>query len=386
MRNLAEVEITGADLTGTLKALGAGAIPLENIIPTGPLTMTVTVPKSALEPLNALCRRRGDRVRLLQKSGPCWYLAAFLHRPLLVLGLALILGLTLLLPTRVLFITVEGNRTVPAGRILEAAEAAGVRFWASCRKLRSEEIKNALLEACPELQWAGLNIRGCTAALSVREGPVPPAAPVPAGITSLVAAADGIVESCTATRGTLKVRPGQAVEKGQLLISGYTDCGRILRAGEAEGTVFARTRRTYAAVTPDVSLEILENTGTRRVFTLILGKNRIKFGPDSGIRGPTCGRMYEEYYITLPGGFQLPIGLAVDRYVLRKTRSRPLTDRQGAQLLAPFPQARLADQMIAGRILAARQTVTRENGVFRLTGTYLCHEMIGRVRQEQIGE
>ena len=35
--------------------------------------------------------------------------------------------------------------------------------------IRSEKVKNSLLQRIPQLQWAGINTDGCVAVISVRE-------------------------------------------------------------------------------------------------------------------------------------------------------------------------------------------------------------------------
>ena len=64
-----------------------------------------------------------------------------------------------------------------------------------------------------------------------------------AGVGSIVASRDGVITSITTTKGTPLCKAGQAVKAGQILISGYTDCGISIRADPAEGEVFAETYR-----------------------------------------------------------------------------------------------------------------------------------------------
>ena len=91
-----------------------------------------------------------------------------LFRPVLLAGLGILFLLAMYLPSRVLFIRVEGNMQIPDRQILAAAEECGIRFGASRREVRSEKVKNALLSSVPQLQWAGVNTAGCVATISVR--------------------------------------------------------------------------------------------------------------------------------------------------------------------------------------------------------------------------
>ena len=379
-----EAELTGADLPGSLGQIAGAGIAVMEAVPSGPLSLRLRFRRQDRKRLEALCKKQGDSLRILGRQGLYWSIRRLLGRPVLIGGLGLILALTLFLPTRVLFIRVEGNERIPANQILEAAEGCGLRFGINRRRLRSEQVKNALLEKIPELRWAGVNTRGCTAVISVREGREAPT--MEARFPGIAAAMDGIVESCTATSGTLLCKPGDAVTRGQLLISCYTDAGLCIRADGAQGEIVARTSRTFSAVTPGIAALRGKEIRTKRHYSLLIGKNRINFGKYSGIRGGSCDRMYEEYYITLPGGFQLPIALAVDTCTEYTLAPVSLSPEEAEASLSRFASRSLTREMIAGSILSAAQSVTHEGGLWRLQGTYLCREMIGRPRQEQIGE
>jgi len=380
-------ELVSADPEGALGAFTDAGITLDEITPRGALTLEFLLRRGDYPAAEALCRKRGDSLRVLGRQGLFFAVGALWRRKLLLAGLLFLIGLTALLPTRVLFFRVEGNQTVPTAKVLWEAEQRGLSFGASRRGVRSERIKNALLDAIPELEWAGVNTRGCTAVISVRERAA--SAPVPEAkhqVGNIVAAMDGYILSVTVTQGTGQVQPGQAVKKGEILISGYTDCGIYIQATQAEGEIQARTRRQLEAVTPETYLQKGKATGTKRVLSLLLGKKRIFFWKDSGILEGSCDRIQEDYPLTLPGQFRLPVCLRVDTYVCRESQPKTLTAREASALLKAFSARYLPGQMIAGTVGQARQTVLSKGGCYRLRGSYLCQEIIGREKREGNGE
>ena len=169
LKGLVVAELTSADVTGALEAVTGAGIPIRNIMYVDELTIHLTVNRENYGRLTALLGKRGDNVSCIHRKGIYWTLSAFGKRPVLLSGLLVTMLLGLLLPTRVLFVRVEGNETIPARQILAEAENCGIRFWASRRDVRSEKVKNALLSAIPRLQWAGVNTTGCVATISVRE-------------------------------------------------------------------------------------------------------------------------------------------------------------------------------------------------------------------------
>lgn len=379
------LKIISADIPGLLDALTGVGISLNSVRVMDPLTLTMCIPRRSLSQLTALCQRRGDDVTVTGRTGLYWKISAILRRPVLLLGLLLLIFLTFFLPDRILFVEVEGNVRVPAMEILEQAQLSGIRFGVSRRAVRSEQLKNALLERIPSLQWAGINTKGCTAVISVREREEAETQPDPA-VGHIVAACDGIILSADTLSGTGLCRPGQAVRRGQILISAYTDTGIAIRASRARGEIFAMTRRNFRAVTPAQACIRGAQTHREVKFSLRIGKKRINFWKGSGICDTSCDRIYVDNCITLPGGFQLPISVIQETIIRYETAPCELSPEDVQPRLESFASRYLLSHMVSGAIQSTDATLRLASGTYILEGAYRCTEMIGRFRQEEIGE
>lgn len=368
---MVEAELTSAEPGAALEAANARGIPLYDVIQVGDLTARFRVRRRDYRTLEALSEKRGETLRLRRRMGAYWTLKRLLARPMLLCGLAVFLAAAIYLPTRL---------------ILDAAGESGIRFGASRRAVRSEKMKNALLSALPQLQWAGVNTSGCVATVSVRERTDPEVTEQDSAVSSIVASRDGFIVSATVTRGNSLCRVGQSVKAGQVLISGYTDCGICIQATRAEGEICAQTSRDFAAVTPAQWTVRGEQTAVRRKYSLIIGKKRINLWKDSGILQGSCDRMDRRYELTLPGGFRLPVTLCVEEYTFYDWEMMTLEPDAAEAALSKFAQSALTQQMVAGRILSREESITQSEDKYLLEGTYACVEMIGRVRREQIGD
>ena len=383
---LMTVELTGADIPRTLQRLSDSGITLLGVAMEDDLRVRLTIHQKDLEVLRKICEKQGDTWKVQRRTGAYWRYKALLHRPVLIFGLVICILLSLYLPSRIFVVRVEGNSVVPTRLILERAGACGIGFGASRRIVRSEKMKNQLLEAVPELQWAGVNTYGCVAVISVRERAEQAQMPEPSGFGHIVALMDGVICSCTATRGNLLCAPGQAVAAGDILISGYTDAGLCIRAEQAQGEVFALTQRSLSVVTAQYCRSASKTGEQKKKISLIVGKKRINLWKDSGIWDTTCDRMYEEYYITLPGGFQLPVALAVERYDYREFTKMELPQVELEKLLSEFGERYLNRQMLAGTIRNLDLEFQAGSGIVQMAGEYDCMELIGVVQRLQIGE
>jgi len=378
------VQLTGADIPGVLHKVTKAGVHLFRVQQKDMLTVYVWVRRREYPKLKDIARNQGAEVTIIKRAGIYWIWTSLMRRPIIIGGILLILILSWLVPTRVLFITVEGNSTVPTNLILEKAANCGITFGASRRGVRSEKVKNSLLEALPELQWTGINTYGCTAVISVRERASSSEPSVNHGVSCIVAERDGIIYSCTVTSGNQLCAEGQAVRAGETLVSGYTDCGIKIQATRSEAEIYAQTVRQLTVDTPLDYTPKGDVYQVKEKYSLILGKKRLNFSKDSGISPISCDKMYSQYYCVLPGGFQLPIAIAVERWHYYQTDNVTVVAESPQILTEEFAQDYLTEQMLSGKILGKLENVNVGDAVFTLTGRYVCLEMIGRERSEEI--
>ena len=317
--------------------------------------------------------RDTEKLEIVISGGFPRYLDGLRRWWILAAVVVLLGALTVFLPGRILFLQVEGNGAVPGKLILEHAAECGAHFGASTRKLRSEQVKNHLLWAIPELRWAGVNTDGCTATISVaeRQSGQEQAGELPGDIVSVT---DAVVSGILPQTGTAMVSPGQAVRQGQILISGSTELGITTRVDRAAGEVYGLTRRTVTAVLPR---ENRQREGTEQVirkFSLQIGKKYVNFSNDSGILYGTCVKMRTVNYLTLPGGFQLPVALVTDTYQMCRMQTVSREMEQEALLMEA--RRHVCAQMRSGTILREDVHWTGD----AMTVVFECREMIGAFR------
>lgn len=378
------VQVLCADPAGFLSDLVYAGIPVIRTVFQNELTVLITVKRTDYRKLIVLSDKKGVSTKILKKSGLYWQIKELLHRPVLVGGILVLLGLTLLLPTRILFVRVEGNRQVPTRLILEQAANCGIRFGADRKGVRSEKMKNALLEAMPSLQWAGINTKGCTAVITVREREINSQPKEDSRISSIYAIRDGIISSVTVTRGNALCVVGQAVKEGQLLISGLVDHGLVIRGTNAQGEVYADTKHEVTTMMLKSWKEKQGQGNVTRRYALRIGKNLVFFQKDSGIRQPFCDRIYEEKYVETPGLFRLPISLVIETVTSYGYEEIQLDSQEVRSFLEDFSCRYLKEQMVAGQFHVRTFAFFEDDGVYRIDGQFACREMIGQVQKEEI--
>lgn len=217
--------------------------------------------------------------------------------------------------------------------------------------------------------------------ISVQEGAVTqPKKPV-YDVSSIVAAKDAVIDSITVLRGNGLCKAGQAVKAGQVLISGYTDCGICIQATAASGEILGHTSYALEAIFP-VTRQVRQSIiNQQQKFSIIIGKKQINLSKYSGISGGSCAKIYEQNYISLPGGFALPISFLREAWIYYDTL--PGIDPNGEVTLKAFAQDYVLQQTNAGKFESALEFVTTTDQICKLDGRYGCLENIGIVRVEE---
>ena len=118
---------------------------------------------------------------------------------------------------------------------------------------------------------------------------------------------------------------------------------------------------------------------------LLVGRRRIAlFG--GGVPEKPCEKVTKTYWLTLPGGFSLPLGIAITGIYEYDTRDEILQEASVQQSLLGQIQTRAQRDMIAGTILDSRCRIQTADGCIRLCATLRCEEMIARMQPANLKE
>ena len=375
--------VISADISTFYRGVLRSNIPLGKIRHINELNISISFRGKDLDRVKELCNETDAELQILSGGEPGKAIGKWLRRPVLHFGVLLVLVLTVWVPSVVLFLQVEGNVSIPDYLVLEAASQCGLSFGSKRSGIRSEQIKNALLERLPQLRWVGVNTAGCVAKITVSERELLQTVNPYQGVSRIVAVRDAIVDSCVVSSGTPMCTPGQAVKQGQTLVSGYENTGILMKGTRANGEVFGQTMHCVNVVMPAFSHKKGDAVGEFYKYGIMIGKKQINFFNNSRIFGGICDKMYEQYRVTLPGGFVLPLGL----FVITTTVYEEISDVDYVsddEALKAFVRSYLNQSMVSGQIQSAVEIIETQGDCSRLTGYYICQELIGREQTEEM--
>ncbi|MEG1426880.1 MAG: sporulation protein YqfD [Oscillospiraceae bacterium] len=173
--------------------------------------------------LRKIRRRCGVKVHLLQKRGLPFRLLPLKKHPGLLVGLVAAIALYLFLSGHIWVVGVSGAGEYTEEKILAAAESAGVYVGARKSGFDAGRAAQAIMRALPRLSWATVNTGNCCAEIVVRHSEKKPEILKEKAVQNLIAEKTGLIRSIEAQDGRARVKIGEGVRQGDLLVTGIWD-------------------------------------------------------------------------------------------------------------------------------------------------------------------
>ena len=336
----------------------------------------------------AACHKQGIEAEIVSYRGLPKFLKRLHSRTGLVVGAILAVALVVLSGLFVWDVQVSGNVELTDGEVIEALRACGFGVGSYLPSLRVREIENRVLMASEDIGWLSINTEGTVAHVQIIEhisgesGEGTSSSKNPA---NLVAVAAGQIEYLELYRGNAVVTVGQAVKKGELLVSGLYDSKTgSFRYTRAAGRVMARTERVLTVEIPFLYEEKVYSEPYLQELELSFFNFSHKIFKNSRNSDMLCDIIKYNANLGQLGENKLPISFS-------RTEARPyhLVERERSEEEAlELCYAELAEQLasLSGEVqLLQKQIVTEvgESSVV-LVCTLTCIENIALVQEFEI--
>ena len=234
---------------------------------TGAASVTACVSMEGFYALHRLKRSRRLRIRILEKHGIVMKLLPLRFRKVLLLGWIVVLAALLGASRFVWFISVSGCDKIEPREVVELLDRLDIHPGTPRKDIITPELNRAVMAADARIAWAGLELSGVILKVNVREARELPQIVQTWPPANVYASNDGVVVRIVAYDGSPKVHEGDAVRKGELLISSNMAAeGAAPHFVRARGDVIAQVlyRFTYTA---GPSLEKPVRTGLSFTYT-----------------------------------------------------------------------------------------------------------------------
>lgn len=189
------------------------------------------------------------KFRIYKKYGLPFILKSYEKRKGIAVGIILSLLLLNLLSNYIWDIKVIGNEQIPTSKIIAVCEELGVKKGIRKRELDTYNLKPSFVLKCDGIAWCSFNVEGSVLTVDISEAKdsskdkdtIP---------SNIIATADGVIISAEISKGTRLVENGQAIRRGDLLVSGAINYGEKTDFIKSEGIIIAETDRIFTKTVP----------------------------------------------------------------------------------------------------------------------------------------
>ena len=346
-----------------------------------PFSAVDTDPEGGIRLLCAtrsLPRLRGQAVFSEGRRGGLPLLAGrILRRPGLILGGVLALALLIVSRLYVWDIRVTGNREMSAAEVTAVLGESGFGVGSYLPGFSAGEVENRVLLASDRLAWISIHMEGTVAKVQVLERKVKPPREEQLRPADLVARTDGQIETVELFRGNPVVRAGQAVRRGDLLVSGIFENENIgCRFTRAAGRVTARTEHQLTVEIPLQDTEKVYYATEKGDVWLNFFAFTGKISENTGNEAVSCDIIETETHPDLPFLRNLP--LSFRKQLRRLWREEPVerTQTEAATLAYDRLEAELRALAENAQLLSRTTVMTLTDEKVILECTVLCIEDI----------
>ncbi|MBP3359821.1 MAG: sporulation protein YqfD [Clostridia bacterium] len=265
------IEAYGKSVLKLISECAARGIKIYNIVRGERLRFAVC--SSDLPELEKTAKETGAAVKVVRKCGLAYMLKSYRGRVLFPVG-ALVFVLFFAVASGFLWdIRIEGNDKITDEQVTALLSEIGVKPGVRLSKLPDAvTMKDHLIAGLENVPWAWVYVEGVRARVCIHEGTVPPVIVDESKPCDIIASRDGFITDMSVKKGMRMCMPGNAVNAGEVLISGFVELGEEKEGFEvhADGQVLALTHHEQTG-TYSLSEERPEFTGAEKsIFEVTL--------------------------------------------------------------------------------------------------------------------
>lgn len=212
--------------------------------------------------LRTIAKKTGVKITVISKDGAVFIIRRNKHRVALMLGACFFILFVATMNRFLWCIDASGSEKFSAEQIIEAAQLAGVKQGTFLPIFDEKKAAREIYKAFNgELSWVTVNIKGSRASISVRDTQKTQGEDIDDKTPcNIIADFDGVILSDETLSGVKNINKGNAVKKGDLLISGVIE-------NEDSSTAYYKAKGKFTAVHE-----------TEDIATVFFEDNRIGYG------------------------------------------------------------------------------------------------------------
>ena len=323
-----------------------------------------------------IAKKHGCKIKIKNKQGLPFVMKKYKKRKLFFIFLFLIVIAIYILSKFIWNIEITGNEKIDANEIIKTLEEDGLKIGVMKNKINKEEIINKIRYQREDIAWIGIEIDGTNAIVKIVEADSKPEIIDENDYCNVVASKDAVISKISAQNGTLMVKEGDQVKKGDILIAGWME-GKYTGKNYVNANGSVKAKVMYSQTEKISKKEIKrEQTGNFE------NKYAIKFNNFKINLYKTLSKyenydtMYMDKKIKLFSNFYLPI--EVIKYTnYEVTETEVSYGNEEAKLQGQKIAEEKLNSLISGEIVNKNTSIVEKDTYYEVKVTYEVIEEIG---------
>ena len=191
------------------------------------------------------------KIKIEKKRGIPFIINRYRKRKIFLISLIIIMIALYVSSNYVWNVDIQIEDNLELENISEDIKQAGLEVGMKKKKVNTQEIANKIRLKRNDISWIGISLKGTNAIVKVVKSKEAPELIDEKDYSNIVAKKGGTITQIIAQNGTAKVKPGDQVEQGQVLIQGtmegkYTGIRYVHSLGEVKAIVqYTKTEKIY---------------------------------------------------------------------------------------------------------------------------------------------
>lgn len=336
--------------------------------------ITAQCPAFCYARLRPLAKNSGGRLRVKKKKGIVFALLPLRNRWGLFSGALAAVFIICFLTGFVWNIEIKGNSVIPESEIIRLLEENGLEKGAYKRSIDKGRLESLIMAAFPDCSRAHINENGTTLTVEISEGVLQPEVFNEKLYSNLKASKDGVIVKAVVNRGWQAVRKGEAVTKGDILISG------VYESEKKKMNLYAHASGEFIARVNEPLRLTVSRRQSRKEYTGEYGYKYLYF---FGISVPlfisSCasGDVFQEVSYVALNGKSLPLGIIRKTVKTYTVKTDVLSDKELERLADSELEKKLKADFAECEIVSKKLERELNSDGITVKGTVICLENIG---------
>ena len=222
MRALINIRATGPELERMMNLCVHHNIFIYDVVRTGEEErdeIIFSVKPSDYFKMHSILRKTKTKTVILKKSGLPFFVMKMKKKWLFILSVAFCVLALMFMMQRVWRIEISGNFRITDEAIYDFLEEKNIFYGTAIKNIDFKQVERMLRTEFDEISWASVTLLGTSIRIEIRERIMPSYEGIVNDNGNIVAGKNGVVESIIVRSGVPKVKAGDMVTEGQLLVT-----------------------------------------------------------------------------------------------------------------------------------------------------------------------